>query len=485
MAEMNELLEQAIEQCEGLAAEADSFGSALGSLDGQVSEDERRILSRSRDNVDALQQELGRLRQLDAKADEEDGELRERLAESDEALAETEEAAHKLLEESRSHLQEVRAERERIGAALKEASERAREEIERLSEALRHLEDQAEERLGDAEDEVQRIEDAVRDAIGQIQGRTEEVRDALEDAQDQVGRYADVIVTAQGTLGQRTAGAASHYAETAERAGEVVVGFLGDVLGLKLSEVLDEKAEAVSDRIGELSVRVESSQKQFFELQALMSRYQQMQELMSLDHEDDARHADDGHPQPAVTRGGDAMAQRDEGLDKLESFIGAAAETRAVLQREAEALADMEDEVQELGERFDHEMKNLGTTARELDARYGPTYEQLWMIVSSGLAAHIGIAAAFHIGHLVGQGHRQGFIAAADALEFAYEHFPEARQAALEALQRAEAAASDAFDELKAAAQELGADVPPLTETTMRHLGGVRAQVAAHLEAGS
>ena len=36
MAEMNELLEQAIRECEGLAAEAESFGHALSAQGGTV-----------------------------------------------------------------------------------------------------------------------------------------------------------------------------------------------------------------------------------------------------------------------------------------------------------------------------------------------------------------------------------------------------------------------------------------------------------------
>ena len=86
MAEMNELLEQAIQECEGLAAEADSFGSALGALDGQVSGDERRILSEARETLGALQRELAELRRQDEKADAADEELRRRLTESDEIL---------------------------------------------------------------------------------------------------------------------------------------------------------------------------------------------------------------------------------------------------------------------------------------------------------------------------------------------------------------------------------------------------------------
>ena len=178
------------------------------------------------------------------------------------------------------------------------------------------------------------------------------------------------------------------------------------------------------------------------------------------------------------------MAQRDEGLDKLEAFIAGAAETRAVLQRETEALADAEDEMDELGERLDQEMKDLGTTAREFDARYGPVYEIL-MASFMGASLPLTYSAGYSLGFQLARMNRPLLIVAAEALEHAYERFPENRKQALEELARADAAAADAFDELRGELRALGMRAAPLAEGVAVDLGGLRAQLDAHLEVGS
>jgi hypothetical protein len=128
------------------------------------------------------------------------------------------------------------------------------------------------------------------------------------------------------------------------------------------------------------------------------------------------------------------MAQRDEGLDRLEAFIGLAAETRAALQRDAEKLSDVEGVLEELGERLDGEMKDLGTTVRELDARYGPTFEVQVAIAFGVSLAPFATAAGMTVGFQLAHTQRQVLIASADGLEAAYEHFPQARREAVDVL---------------------------------------------------
>jgi hypothetical protein len=164
------------------------------------------------------------------------------------------------------------------------------------------------------------------------------------------------------------------------------------------------------------------------------------------------------------------MAQRDEGLLRLESFIAVAAETRIGLQREAEKMADLSDEIEDLGGRMDAEMKDLGSTAREFDARYGPIYEE-WL----GMSMAVGLTSGSlsRLGTLTARMQRSALIAAADALAYEYEHFPERRQQAAEALDQAAAAASDAFEQFQASARVMEEAVEPLSESLTISIDGL------------
>jgi hypothetical protein len=174
------------------------------------------------------------------------------------------------------------------------------------------------------------------------------------------------------------------------------------------------------------------------------------------------------------------MAQRDEGLDKLEAFNAAAAETRAVLQREAEKAAGLADDLDELDGRTDHEMRNLGQTAREFDARYGPVYEMAWA-ASHAAAFPITPATGWQLGTLVARSQRQGLIAAADGLEFAYEEFPRARVEAVRALEEAETAASEASRELAEALGAFADDVEPRADAVAERVAALRHLLAHHM----
>ena len=65
------------------------------------------------------------------------------------------------------------------------------------------------------------------------------------------------------------------------------------------------------------------------------------------------------------------MAQRDEGLDKLEAFIAAAAETRANLQRNGERMSDLAERLEEYFGDVEARLTELDHAIETFDARYG------------------------------------------------------------------------------------------------------------------
>lgn len=178
------------------------------------------------------------------------------------------------------------------------------------------------------------------------------------------------------------------------------------------------------------------------------------------------------------------MAQRDEGLDKLESFIAATAETRAVLEREANVLDELEDRLEDLGDDIDEQMKNLGQNARELDERHGAEYQLHYALFTAapfmGLMGGAGYLPMFQIQYQAAGSQRVAMVAAADLLEQEYEAFPERREAAREALAEAARSAEQATEECAAAARAAQEAVEPVKDAVQ---GTVRALIQSAIEA--
>jgi methyl-accepting chemotaxis protein len=175
------------------------------------------------------------------------------------------------------------------------------------------------------------------------------------------------------------------------------------------------------------------------------------------------------------------MAQRDEGLDKLESFIGMAAETRAAMQRDTEKMADVSEEIEDLGGRIDHQMRNLGATAREIDSVVGPLYEVQMEAIGAAMTSPFNPGAGWVTAGILAREQRREIIAAADALENEYEHFGERRQQAADALEQATAAASEASEHFQDALQSIQDDVQPLADSVSAAIDGLARQLAVNL----
>lgn len=83
------------------------------------------------------------------------------------------------------------------------------------------------------------------------------------------------------------------------------------------------------------------------------------------------------------------MAQRDEGLDKLEAFIAAAAETRANLQRNGERLSDLAQRLEEHFGDVEARLTELDDAIETFDARYG---DQVQIILAVAVGVYVGVA---------------------------------------------------------------------------------------------
>jgi gas vesicle protein len=80
------------------------------------------------------------------------------------------------------------------------------------------------------------------------------------------------------------------------------------------------------------------------------------------------------------------MATRDEGLDKLEAFIAAAAEARAALQRGGDTLERLGDDVSDLQEDAERRLQEFIDELKEMAERAEPQVERLLPIVVAVVA---------------------------------------------------------------------------------------------------
>src|SRR5262245_7033758 len=155
------------------------------------------------------------------------------------------------------------------------------------------------------------------------------------------------------------------------------------------------------------------------------------------------------------------MAQRDEGLERLEAFIAAAAETRAGLQRNGERMSDLSERLEEYFGDVEARLQDLDDAIETFDARYGDQVQLILAVVvgvyvgtmTAGLGPVgliIGIAAGVLAYWILG-GLRSDVVQYADAAIVIYRELSEASERLRSVLAEAGEQAEDAFEAFNAA----------------------------------
>jgi chromosome segregation ATPase len=282
MAEMNELLEQAIEECEGLAAEADSFAAALDGMDLEVSDGERDVLERARANVERMGTALAELKARDGRLDQREQDQRRQLDEVDNVLEEREKEAAAELEKLQQAGRDLLAERDRIAEELRSTEEHGREVLEALRERFQALEQGAADQFERAEEAVQRLEAAVRsamDAVRESQGHLLEVIDRA--AQEGTARM-DALVESWEAASERVETAAQALRDGVEQAASDALEALDHAFGERVPAVLHEGCAALGQALAAIAEDArEFAQVDTAELQSCVQNGQQAFQAMS------------------------------------------------------------------------------------------------------------------------------------------------------------------------------------------------------------
>jgi chromosome segregation ATPase len=242
MAEMNELLEQAIHECEGLTAEAGSFAEALAEM-ARLSGDERDVLEGARATVSGLHESLAALKDRDAQLDQRQQDAQAELERLDGALEEREAEVAESREKLEQAVRELVEEKERLAEALRAAHEHGREELEALRERFEGLEEQAEEQLQRSEEAIARLEETVRAAMDGVREAQAALTEAIETAQEATSARVDGLV---GTW----EAAAEQVAARAAALGDAVQGALGEALD-GVRHAFEEQVPQALDEAGE------------------------------------------------------------------------------------------------------------------------------------------------------------------------------------------------------------------------------------------
>lgn len=166
------------------------------------------------------------------------------------------------------------------------------------------------------------------------------------------------------------------------------------------------------------------------------------------------------------------MAARDEGLDRLEAFIAAAAETRANLQRSGARLRELRDHLR--GDDVDvvAELRRLDTAVEAFDDRYGDQIEEglalafaigaMVALVGNPPLMPVAFVAVYVISHEVLHEQRKVLREDGDAAIVAYEALGEASVRVESELAHAGQEALHAFEAFDEAADEARGEIDAL-----------------------
>jgi chromosome segregation ATPase len=275
MAELNELLEQAVSEAEGLSQEA-----------AHAQETVERLLQLATSLEAAVEtggaEARARLEQLSLRLSEAEAELAQECAGARGGLQQVEHASLDLRErvlgflgEARSDLTALRSERDELKAEFEERGEQASQGISRSAARVRDLEAAAEARLQGARQEIAsftRLVDDAREAmaqrrealVGQIRAIEEGARTRLEYlmqtydlmAQQVQEQVADLSATLASLAEQVSAGVARRLGQDAVDALHAAVEPLTDAIAA-IDDLARRTRRSSDERFDQIAGRVE------------------------------------------------------------------------------------------------------------------------------------------------------------------------------------------------------------------------------------
>jgi archaellum component FlaC len=252
MAELNELLQQAVSEAEGLSLEAAHAQETVERLLRQASALEMTVdagLSETRLRLEALSV---RLNEAEAELAQEGANTRASLQVVETSSGEVRERVLEFLHEARADLGALRAERDELRAEVEQRGEQASEGIERAGLRVRELEAAAEARLLQAKQEIAAFRGLVDDGRAAVTERRNALLIHMRQLEEGARARLEYVSQTYDTMARTVQEQASEVQAALKSLSEQVAAGAARRLGHDAIEALQRSCEPLRDAIGEL-----------------------------------------------------------------------------------------------------------------------------------------------------------------------------------------------------------------------------------------
>lgn len=289
MAQMNELLEQAVGECENLTKETDTLIEVVGQVIGGAGELASRVeeegVQTSKNLVELAAMLSYGENGLKSRAEN----ARSQMDSLQKRAEEVESKVQGMLEGVEQSLKELAEQKSRLSSSLRSAHDKAEDDLEKLAVAVKELEDAAVKQLAEAEKTIDTFKadvdtireafhdkkDEIKDAIEALENRHRERLEGLvEDFDELVGDGEAQVNELQEKLNQ----AAEQWVETLMAMfTETVPEALEDVFdtlkeGFELFERVQGASEELIGGVGEVTDKADEFMKMMETIEPLVER---------------------------------------------------------------------------------------------------------------------------------------------------------------------------------------------------------------------
>jgi chromosome segregation ATPase len=252
MAELNELLQQAVSEAEGLSLEAAHAQETVERLLRQASALEMTVDAGVSEARMRLEQLSVRLNEAEAELAQEGAHARSSLQAVESGSGEVRERVLEFLQEARADLGALRAERDELRAEVDQRGEQAAEGIARAGQRVRELEAAAEARLAHARQEIASFRGLVDDGRAAVTERRNTLLLQMRQLEEGARARLDYVLQTYDTMAQTVREHAAEVQAMLKNLSEQVAGGVMRRLGHDAVEALQQSCEPLRQAIGEL-----------------------------------------------------------------------------------------------------------------------------------------------------------------------------------------------------------------------------------------
>jgi hypothetical protein len=252
MAELNELLQQAVSEAEGLSLEAAHAQETVERLLRHAAALEMTVDAGASEARLRLEQLSVRLNEAEAELAQEGAHARASLQRVESTSGEVRERVLEFLQEARADLGTLRAERDELRAEVDQRGEQAAEGIARTGLRVRELEAAAESRLALARQEIAAFRGLVDDGRAAVTERRNALLLQMRQLEEGARARLDYLLQTYDNMGQAVQEQVAEVQATLKSLSEQVAAGVTRRIGRDAVEALQQSCEPLRNAIAEL-----------------------------------------------------------------------------------------------------------------------------------------------------------------------------------------------------------------------------------------